>query len=246
MAIRALLSILFVFAACAAASAQSSFGVRVSGEFANRTVRTSLEGTDPREDALTERTSFAFRPGVALAYERQFTRLIAFNVQARYQTLGYKFDAGTPPLDPETGGASDTEFATRNLRYDFIGLGVGAVETWGSGPIRFYAEEYLVPMLYLRTNVETTFDGMRDVTETRKLERVNDFHLGVQAGVGIEHMISDILRVRVGLVGRYHFTLTNEDTDIRDHLYSFGPQVSFARVFGKALPPTGKADEIYY
>ncbi len=225
---------------------QSTIGLRFSGEFANRTIRTDLEGTDPREDALSDQTFFVFRQGIALAYERQLNSIFAATVQFRYQNLGYEFRAEAPILDPQTGAPSTFDFTTQNLRYDFIALPVGASETWGNGAIRFYVEEYLVPMFYLTTSNTTTFDDAPETTSSDKLDRVNDFHLGVQAGIGIERLIGSTLRVRLGLVGRYNFTLTNDETEFREHLYSFGPQLSLGRVFGRAATPTGKADEIYY
>lgn len=234
------------FSLALTAAAQSSIGLSISGEFANRTIRSSLEEPDPREERLSDGSSFAWRPGIAITAERQLTRLIAVDLQLRYQTAGYEFAAGTPPVDPQTGAPTLSPVETVRLRYDFIGLAVGASEGWGSGAWSYYVEEYLVPMLYVGTTTKTFAPGGVESTSREQLDRVNDFQLSVRAGVGLERMVAEVLRLRVGVVGHYHFTLTNDDAELREHLYGFGPQVTLARVFGQPITPRGKADEIYY
>ena len=243
---RTLYFLLFIALLSDAALSQSSFGVSFAGEFSDRTLQPELDEDDPTRDELTDRTDFAFRPSVGLTYTRQLNRLFALDVQVRYQTAGYSFNAGNPALDPLLGTPAQEGFLKKQVRYDFISIPVGATESFGSGAWRYYVEEYIVPMFYVATTTKTTFDGEGETSERANLDRVNDFHIGARAGIGVERMLNSILRLRVGIVGRYHFTLTNKDAQFREHLYAFGPQVSVARVFGRAVSPTGKADEIYY
>lgn len=217
------------------------------GEFANRTVRTSLEGVAPRVDSLTDRTSFAFGPGLGLSFDRQLSRGLAFSVQVRYQTAGYKFKGGDPSLDAQTGEVRRETFTTETIRHDFVALPLGVINTWGSSALRYYTDIYVTPMLYVATTAYTKYEIIEARRRSRaNIDRVNDFHLGVRAGLGVERLLSDVLRLRAGIGGVYHFTQTNDGLDLKEALFSFGPQVSIARVFGQASSPTGKADEIYY
>lgn len=225
--------------------AQSSIGFSTSAAYANRTIRTESDINELIGEGVKERTSGAIRPSFAIGYERQLTRLLAVDVQLRYHTAGYQFETGNPRRDPESGATTTSLFDEINVRYDFVALPIGASEIWGSGAWRYYIEEFVVPMLYVATTEKTTIGGSEGTTRTN-FDRVNDFHLGVRAGLGFERMLNSILRLRLGVVGQYNFTLTNDNATLREHLYSFGPQVSLARVFGGDAVPGGDPDDIYY
>ena len=222
--------------------AQTGVGLLAAGEFASRTVGSALDGTNATIEELRERTDFVFRPGVGIVAERQFSRLFAGSAQLSYRTAGYSYDfggVGTVPNpftgDPDGQGGSGTV----RFRYEFISLALGASETWGTGTWRFYAEEYLVPMAYLRT---ANSAGGRSL----RLDDANDFHLAVRGGAGAQTDIAADMRLRLGVTANYHFTQTFDDAGLREHLFGFGPQVSVMRVFGAEGTPEGPADEIYY
>ena len=226
------------------AAAQTSIGLVAAGEFGSRTVGSAADGLDNAIDALREANGFVFAPGVGVIAERKFSGLFSVSAQLRYSTAGYTFDgSAAPEIDPLTGvRIIDSRLGSIRYRYTFLSLAVGASEVWGAGRVRFYAEEYLVPMLLLSSSTESD----DTVTAGRARPTTNDFHIGVRGGVGAQVELAANLRLRLGVTANYHFTQTFDDIDLREHLFAFGPEVSLLRVFGAAGTPEGPAEEIYY
>ena len=141
-------------------SAQTSFGLLASGEFGSRTVGSALDGVSERVDSLRDNSGFLVTTGFGVIAERRFNRLFSGSLQLRYESGGYTFDGGAAAtVDPVTGlpyggiidfpGTEDVHY-----RYRFLSLAIGATEVWGRGTVRFFAQEYLVPMLYLGEDVD--------------------------------------------------------------------------------------------
>ena len=244
-----LLALPLLLVSLLASAQETSFGILGGVEFAHRTIRAEEEGQDAVVDAVSDATEFVLRPAIGIEFERQLNSLFSVALQLRYQSAGYEYVDAEARFDPLAGEETTFLSTASNFRYDYIALPIGAAEQWGQGAYRFYAEEYLVPMLNISS--QRSIDWDPDLTATIEVpgsvdvERVQDFQLGVRVGFGVQRTWNDILRVRLGLSGHYNFTLTQDDSFFREHLYGFGPQLSIARVWGY-VEGQKTGDDIYY
>ena len=139
--------------------------------------------------------------------------------------VNYNLALGGSETDPRRGFVSDQNIDEADLKtcYDYLGIPVRLVWSWGTEYTRILASVGFAPQILMNDRVTaiTYRDGEEvDRSEIENTQDVNGFNLSPQLGLGIQLRISEQIFVRGEGIARFGALDIDQNSMINSYLYS--------------------------